>query len=509
MKARMRARLAAVMAALFAMPACGLGEGRRYGGSRADELREIVGAPGGWLAVGTTASSDGDLAMRTRETRTGWAVFIGEDGTPLWSVCTGRESMAHMRAPVVLDGGGFSFVLTDEDGQRGQWLVLDGHGEIVSRVDVAGPDALTGDGVRRTIAAMTPVQTEDGLRLLTVLADDAGALSLVMMDEKGSVTAHEQLMGAADGMLAANAHGEYAWISAKDGQIEIHRMTGDGQFVMAQGISLGDAVERVSDVLMQDDGSVTIAVKKEIGGAVVRASTSGDVLFVYGMQRTPEHICQTRTGFAVYVGGSVIFLDEDGALIQTQTGLPEGALDIVGMADGAALLLREGKASEHEAMLYAVTQSTFAAMGTPEPERPKPAAAPNTEMDAEGAHIHCEDVPGGVCVTYVNAAGERVFETKIPIHTAADVLVWRCALPLEDGGVALGGCYVYGTGDEAHSTGAVALLDGRGVLRRIEELTEIGCVLKIEAGDGAALWLEIAKQKFKDAPADGQMTFGL
>ncbi len=505
MRAHVRAGMtAAILAALFAMPARGLGERWRYGGSGADELREIAGVPGGYFAVGTTASTDGDLSSRTRQTQAGWAMYIREDGAPMWSFCSGRSGMTAMRAPVAVDGG-FSFVLADDAGQRGEWIVLDERGRMVSRTAFDAADILPG----MRIEAMTPVNAPDGLRLVLMLADEGGAVTPVMVSGDGSASAGEKIDGAQNGRLAANGRGECAWATARGGRLNIVRLTG-GAGVQSAGDGMG--IAQVCDALMQEDGSVTAAVGTTDGGALVRMNAAGGVIFAYHMEEMPAHICQTETGFAAYAGdGSAVFLDEDGGLLGEADGLPRNALDVVGVPGGAALLLHEGARSAQEAVLLTVEPQAVAADATPEPQG-EPAHETARREAGDGivsGSVKCESVPGGVRVTCMDEAGRRVFETRIPIHTAADALVWQCALPMDDGGLALGGCYVYGTGEGARCTGAVALLDGAGVLRRIDEIPEIGCVLGIAAGGVGRLVLDAATDGRVGAQADTQMDFML
>ena len=70
-----------------------------FGGSGEDALYEVVACGDGLFAVGTTASNDYDLSMRTRRGETGWALRIGDDDGVHFSFCTARAGMTRMTAP--------------------------------------------------------------------------------------------------------------------------------------------------------------------------------------------------------------------------------------------------------------------------------------------------------------------------------------------------------------------------------------------------------------------------
>lgn len=80
----MAMRLAAALLILAVLPAWAQGSAA-YGGSGQEALHEAIRTADGLFAVGETASTDGDLAGRTRSGEAGWALRLDEAGHVLWS----------------------------------------------------------------------------------------------------------------------------------------------------------------------------------------------------------------------------------------------------------------------------------------------------------------------------------------------------------------------------------------------------------------------------------------
>ena len=79
---------AACLLAMALLASRALAQEYAFGGTGEDALTQAVALRDGLFAVGTTASSDGDLASRTRSGETGWALRIGADGARLWDFCS-------------------------------------------------------------------------------------------------------------------------------------------------------------------------------------------------------------------------------------------------------------------------------------------------------------------------------------------------------------------------------------------------------------------------------------
>ena len=143
--------------ALLASPA--LAQEYAYGGSGEDALLEAVSLRDGLFAVGTTSSADGDLSGRTRSGETGWALRIGADSARLWGFCSAKSGMMIMRAPHAYADGTFSLVLTDAEGQRGEWIELNDRGRQLARTVIPTSPCATGEPAR--IVAMAACEGGD------------------------------------------------------------------------------------------------------------------------------------------------------------------------------------------------------------------------------------------------------------------------------------------------------------------------------------------------------------
>ena len=343
----MRLRLAAACAGLLALLplACASGQTRAYGGSRADILLEAIACESGAFAVGRTASSDRDLAMRTRETEAGWAVRLDDAGDILWSYCTGRAGMQTMVSPYETDEG-FSLVLTDETGARGEWIRLSHEGELIRRVSLPAAAALCAQGGE--IRQMLPL--EDGLYIL--LEHEDAAQCIARMDENGDITQGTALSCGADARLVRGAQG-VSCVGALDGALSI---------VGEDGPKTVPGMQRITalrDALYLGDGSLLACAEAEEAGVVMRVSADGELLFWQELGEEALLLTETDTGFAALCvdaqGNAVVFLDEDGALLG-KTDAPENTLDLIAAEGGAAALSHDRAPGRRQAIFTLLPQ---------------------------------------------------------------------------------------------------------------------------------------------------------
>ena len=481
--------------------------GRAYGGRGEDMLLEITEAGGGLFAAGMTASDDGDLSIRTRTGDAGWAMLLNEDGGRVWSYASAHTGLARMIAPAVLSDGRCSVVLTDEALQRAEWILLDDTGKALSRAALL-PDRAEGETVLQYLlvsqekpALAAILRSGDELRAVT-LGEDGGVLRETMFSAQGQ------------GMAASNGLDMLAWSGVYDGGLEVIWLTGERENPCRIALE-GAKVTSVCDALMQADGSVLCCGEAEADGGpkgfLARVSLEGELLFAHVLAQAQRHVCQTETGFAAYGGdgqaAQLIFLDEDGGLLDMAQDVPADALDVAGIPGGAALLTHTEGRRQPQAVITAVyprAQEEETAQENDEPEArldEPDADAPLMLMD--GYLVCGESDSFGVRVTCMDGSGTQRWSTRIPIHTAADALEWLCAAQLADGGVLLGGRYLTGEGAEAAQEGVLALLSGDGVLRRIEVVAGAGAVCALEPMDGGSVTLHIASGAAPSLQADG------
>ena len=464
-----------------------------FGGSGEDALYEVVACGDGLFAVGTTASNDYDLSMRTRRGETGWALRIGDDDGVRFSFCTARSGMTRMTAPAAFEDGSCSMVLVDETAQRGEWLVLDGRGRSVSRVAIDGAAALCPQAV--SIERMLPVQTDEGIRLAVLVGHaDGETMCCAQLSPDGSVAPGEVFTADKLGAVCAGRGGQLAYAAERDGRLRMICVNENGT-VEERYDGEPARVRAVHDAQMGGDGSVAVCGETaEGGGFLLRVSREGERLFLLETDAPLTRLTATETGFAALEDGRILFADEDGAGV-AWAAAPEGALDLASAPGGAAVLSHLQARGRRQAVFTRVAQPV---LGQPE-TRKEDAAPPGTLAAGDGYLLCSAEDALGVRVRHVAADGRELFSVRTPIHTAADALEWLCAAKLSDGSILLGGRYLYGTGEDARQQGVTALLGGDGVLRRMETLESAAAVRAIEVTPEGTILLHTQEQESEDA----------
>lgn len=490
-------RASALMAALLLLGAraCALEAAHvpaAFGGSGEDALYEVVACGDGLFAVGTTASSDCDLSMRTRRGETGWALRIGDDDGVRFSFCTARAGMTRMTAPAAFEDGRCSLVLADEAAQRGEWIVLDERGRSVSRVAIDGAAALCPQGGR--IVQMLPVDMPQGVQLAVLIGHaDGETMCCAHVAQDGSVTSGEAFTAGEAGAVCAGRDGLLAYAAEQDGRLYINCMNGNGTM---EGRYIGEParVRAVHDAQMGGDGSVTVCGETTDGGGfLLRVSREGERLFLLETGAPLTRLTATETGYAALEDGRILFADEDGAGV-AWAAAPEGALDLACSPGGAAVLSHLQARGRRQAVFTHVPQPALK-----QPEMQENEAPPGTIAAGDGVLLCSAEDALGVRVRHVAADGTELFSVRTPIHTAADALEWLCAAKLGDGSILLGGQYLYGTGGDADRQGVTALLGGDGVLRRMETLEGAAAVRAIEVTQGGEILLHTQDRNSEDA----------
>lgn len=516
----MRGRLMAAWLLMMALPlaACAQDAQRIYGGREEDRLLEIAEAGGGLFAAGTTASSDGDLSVRTREGETGWAMLIDESGARRWSYASGRYGMTRMTDPAPLGDGRYSLVLSDEEGLRCDWILLDQRGKLLARTEIGL--STFGLGAQDRIAdALICSRSPAKIAVITKNGED-GSLGAYLLDESGAAETGGRFLAQGEGLAVSDGQGALAWIGAQSGAVTVTRPLKEMESASVRFAAFD--VLRVTDALMQADGSIVCCGEaKTDGGAAgfaARVSREGEALFAHVFFAPQSAVCQTENGYAVCgaweEGTAVAFLDEDGGLLGEAFAPVQDALDIAGISGGCALLTHTGERRQKQAAVTPVLMRENADVGLIDfPEKPETAPEapelPAPDIPVGSGYLVCRGEKAGVRVTLMDDGGQAVWSTRIPIHTAADALEWLCAAWLEDGSVFLGGRYLTGEGDSMRQQGAIALLSGDGVLRRVEEVPGAGAVVGAELPAGGMVRLHISRSETPAVAADDRIDMTL
>lgn len=506
-------RIAAVLLLILLLVPTARAEFRAYGGRGEDMLLAMTEADGGLFAVGTTASSDGDLSARTRTGDAGWALLLDEDGERRWSYASAHTGLARMIEPAALTDGRYSLVLTDEEAQRAEWLLLDEAGKAVSRTAVS-PERIE-DGAGYTVSQyLLTAQQPPELAMILRSGQDMRAVTLA---ESGAVLRDEAFRVEGKGLAAADGFGALAWVGAAQGRLNVLWMEDEKACRLALE---GAQVTSIADALMQADGSVICCGEADAGGAakgfLARVSREGELLFGHTLELAQRHICQTETGFAAYGSdgetAEVVFVDEDGGVLDAVTDVPADALDMASTTVGAALLTHAQGRRQPQAVITAVVPEIRREEQETEQEETQDTPAANTaaSLPVTQGYLVCGESDGfGVQVTCMDGSGEARWSTRIPIHTAADALQWLCAAQTEDGGILLGGRYLTGSGESAVQEGVIALLSGDGVLRRIETIDGAGAVCAMEIAPDGGVTLHAATGAAPALEPDAEIVYGL
>lgn len=506
--------IAAVLLLVLLLGADARAQSRAYGGRGEDMLLAMTEADGGLFAVGTTASSDGDLSVRTRTGDAGWALLLDEDGERRWSYASAHTGLARMIEPAALTDGRYSLVLTDETAQRAEWLLLDGAGKALSRTAVSPEQIEDGAGYTVSQYLLTAQQPPE----LAMILQRGQDMRAVTMDESGAVLRAHAFSAGGQGLAVSDTLGGLAWAGAAQGQLEILWL--DGAEHRSRLTLEGAQVTSIADALMQADGSVICCGGADASGAakgfLARVSREGELLFGHVLELAQRHICQTETGFAAYGSdgetAEVVFVDEDGGVLDAVTDVPADALDMAGTTVGAALLTHAQGRRQPQAVITAVVPEIRREEQETRQEEAQDAPAEKTaaSLPVTQGYLVCGESDGfGVQVTCMNAGGEARWSTRIPIHTAADALQWLCAAQTEDGGILLGGRYLTGSGEETVQEGVIALLSGDGVLRRIETIDGAGAVCAMEIGQDGGVTLHAATGAAPALEPDAEIVYGL
>jgi len=469
-------RAAAGLTALLLAAAPCRAEELAFGGTGEDELREVVSAGDGLFAVGTTSSADGDLAGRKRSGQTGWALRIGADGQRLWDFCSAKSGMLDMCAPHAYADGTLSLVLTDETRQRGEWILLSEKGRQIARTAIPQAPCPTGEDAR--IIGMAAGEDASGRVLMLLMEHTAsGELCCAALGEDGHARGCGEFYGDAQGVLLA-ADGCVLHLGADLGALAMTRLSPDAPPQARTMSPFGDGVgvSRVSDALIAADGSLalcgqTVTADQKSSGFLLRLSAEGETIFARTLPNhpIPTRMTETDTGYAVLAEGAMLFFDEDGAALG-ETAVERTPLDLAGLRGETLMLVHDPERSRKQAVFVPVAHPARAQESEPEPE-PSPKHSDGRIAIGDGYLLCGGSGAGGVTVRLVDGQGRTLWETRTPIHTAADRLVWESAARTEEGDIRLTGHYETDSADGVVQETATALLSADGVLRsiRVEE----------------------------------------
>lgn len=431
----------------------------------------------GLFAVGTTTSADGDLSARTRSGETGWALRIGADGQRQWDFCSAKSGMAIMCAPHAFADDTFSLVLTDETCQRGEWILLSERGRQTARVTI--PENLCPQQRNGSLVGMEACEGERGRYLALLLEHEGdGMLCCTALLKTGEVFSCGEFYGDAQGVLLADdVKGCVVHLGAELGALAVTQLA-PGELPRTEMFSpFGEetGVGSVSDALIVSDGSLvlcgqTVTADQKSSGFLLRLSAEGELLFAHVTQAhlVPRQLAETDTGYAVYADGELLFFDEDGAAIG-KADVDQEPIDLVESGDATLMLTHDADRGRRQAVFTPVQRPER--IEEIEPAEATAEEAVSRRLAVGGGYLLCSGGTGGVTVSLVDGSGNTCWQTRTPIHTAADRLIWESAERTSEGDIRLTGRYETDTEGGVVHERASALLSADGVLReiRVEE----------------------------------------
>ncbi|MBP3655174.1 MAG: hypothetical protein J6K32_00585 [Clostridia bacterium] len=544
-----RLLLAALILILSAQTAQAQGWAHSYGGRGEDRLYTLIAAEDGLLGAGYAYSTDGDLSSRRRTGKTGWLLRLDAQGEVLWSYTSTHVGRDTFKSPFVHGDGMISAVL-DGEGKGSEWVLLSAEGRAVSRMEIPEAAALCGHDAGADVWPGVPMDVGGGRRLAVLCCHADGSLCCAAMDEQGTVSRGALLDYAAGDLLASDGRGRLLQVSRTEDGLRVRWITpGSADAPQECRVAVGGGrIDVLLDVLAYDDGSVIVSAQLEAAGNIIaRVSESGELLFSTDAYDNIYPITATQSGFAGANTSKLCFYDEDGALIGEAQKPSEGdghifVDDMARFGGGAALLQTADMGSRrvritaldsyepardetYDAAIYMQTMASVQAAQTAGEEivmtcrydgravRTAVDAGGNVRELADGAFLsdgYCvadgvllfEETAGGALVTLMGGDGTLRWQTKTPIHTAADRLQWRCGARLENGGYLIGGCYLSDSAEGTRQQGVAAYLSAEGVLQEILMPKDLTCICAILPGGAPGQTLVMASlNEWTDAEA--------
>ena len=486
---------------------------RAYGGRGEDELTEIIPVGDGLLAVGRTFSSDGDLSSRTRAGETGWALRLDAEGGVLWSLSTAHAGRARMSAPYAHADGSLSAVLSAEE-RGSEWLRISAQGRVTARVELRERETgCTHDGdAALAMLGAADVGGAPAMILCAIHADGSRCFSL--MDESGAVRQGVATLEDAPGgaLWRTGPGGRVVRAGVREGGADIALVTaGSEDAARMLHVPVSGGLNALLDALVCEDGSVIVSGRVSGGSVLLRVSAEGETIFAIHPDGAAERLALTRSGFAAATPRAVLFFDEEGAPLGemplTAEPAQEPVLSLCAFGGGAATLRHIEGSKLRQAVVFACGGYDQPAQGDADgalyaraDSRLLVARAAGggvlllvqdgdgqvsaLTVDADGragesaydpqwmqgprafafGDLGWEAIPGGALVTRTGADGGVLWQTRVPIRTAADRIELRFAMELAGGDILLGGCYATGEGSVGRES-VLFCLGKEGALR--------------------------------------------
>lgn len=521
---------ALVLFTLLAVCARAQTQGTLYGGRGDEAILGAVPCEGGLFAVGYTYSSDGDLSMRTRTGKTGWALRLDAQGEVVFSACSAHVGRDEMTSPFAHADGTFSCLLRGEE-KGAEWLRLSGEGKVTARIELpeigqfCPHDAGAAQGRRMFF------EEKDGASLALEAIHADGTSCMAAMNEDGAIRPGAVFQDGMDRVCVplAGGSGQIAALYTQDAQAVMTWVAPGGESeprVMRIPITEG-VLEWIVSAISCEDGSVIFSGQLAGGdGVIARVSRSGEAVFSVRTSNPGWRMALTDMGFAALTTQEILFFSEDGALqgiqpIRLQMDFPDECI-LSAYGSGVALIesltgsktrqisvtavaeyseaakdvyagidnlhfLRMGSEiiaaqAEQQGILLSLRDQDgqsesvlITSRGDAQEIGYDVPAQPDQGWALPDGRLEWAAEPYGTWVSRVDAQGNLLFKTRVAIHTAADSAQWLC-MTQAGGEYLLGGRYLTQEGAKARQEAVVARIGADGILREIRTVEGLGCV---------------------------------
>lgn len=251
--------------------------------------------------TGYTSSSDGTLADRTKEGRSGWALCVNRAGEVLFSFCTRRGSQDEMEAPVFHADGTATMLLNAHGHQKKQMelIRLDRDGNVLHRqilMETASEDVMLLGWAFGGGYGVTKSNAITGRPQYAFYDWDGNALSTIQGERDGA-------LAAVGGEHAVVFHDTGFWLSALDARGQETRLAYlyDAPYGYAPPQTYGELIS------LSDGSCVAVgreAMRQGAAGVCIRWTPDGQKAFDLRIQDwSLERIVQTADGYAILATG--------------------------------------------------------------------------------------------------------------------------------------------------------------------------------------------------------------
>ncbi len=258
---------------------------KTYGGSKLDYVQDIIQSKdGGYLVIGATKSSDGDVTLFHGDQDI-WLCKLDADGNLIWNKCyggTGSEGVSKQGTLLQTSDGGYIFAgyttsadndVTGNHGGYDVWVVkINATGSIEYQKTFGG----SGDDFGRNI-----VKDNLGYALLTSISSDNGDFNakgmwIIQINETGDIVWKTNLFGINTGFINTTSDGGLVVVNSSFIDYSFFKLSAEGNVEFTKTINLQSISTKQPDaqkIVQTNNGGYFVA------GSLLSSNNSDAILF--------------------------------------------------------------------------------------------------------------------------------------------------------------------------------------------------------------------------------------